>query len=230
MRTQLWTQRQSLNNSPSNSTKHIPSWKAASSSANQEIWQVLQILNFQYRMHKSRYINAVHTTPSYSFKIHFRIILPGTPMPSKCYLSPIKPYTNFSCPPHVPHVPPPHPPWPDHPEQHKSWWSSSPSQPPDIPSLLRSSTVLSTPSAYVLPLKWQIKCHSDINKVQLNIVHNVTFEIHMLSSQHSPNKKHSVNFRKLSKLPRSSHFTYVQNWSTTTCLHCSVCSYVEWNV
>jgi len=112
LRTQLWTQWQSLNNSPSNSTNHIPSWKAASSSANQEIWQVLQIPKFQNRNHKSRYMNAVHNTPSYSFKINFRIILPGTRKPSKCY-------TSIS--PSFPHISlPPHPPWPVHPENHKS--------------------------------------------------------------------------------------------------------------
>jgi len=109
LRTQLWTQRPSLNNSPSNSKKHIPSEKLL-------VPQLIKILasftnQFQYRIDKSRYMNAVHTIPSYSFKIHFRIILQSTPMPSKCYLSPSFPHqslykfllshTRATCPSHL---------------------------------------------------------------------------------------------------------------------------------
>ena len=79
-----------INPKLTNSMKQISSWEAKSSSASQEVSQILWNPKVHYHIHKHlppvpilSLINPIHACPSQFLNIHFNIFIPPLPRSSK---------------------------------------------------------------------------------------------------------------------------------------------------
>jgi hypothetical protein len=81
-----------------------PSWEVSSSAVTQELPNILWNLDVHYHAHKSpplvhimNQMSPVHTTPLYTFKIHFKIIHPHISWSSYWFLSFVLSHQYFIC-------------------------------------------------------------------------------------------------------------------------------------